>query len=53
MYLFVGDYNDRGIEGSIAGMIIALRHNKYIQEKKSGNISSYYNIFMVNTPYSQ
>lgn len=29
------------IEGSIAEMIIALRHNKYIQEKKFGNISSF------------
>lgn len=29
------------IEGSVAEMIIALRHNKYIQEKKFGNISSF------------
>ena len=28
-------------EGSIAEIIIALRHNKYIQEKKFGNISSF------------
>lgn len=29
------------IGGSMAEMIIALRHNKYIQEKKFGNISSF------------
>ena len=28
-------------EGSVAEMIIAMRHNKYIREKKFGNISSF------------